>query len=83
MSTITATCYFCEEALVCPPDGTMRECKCGMLSVDHTECYTQYVGSQPKERLDPDTEKQYRITKAISKVNRLVVSGPASNLPKQ
>lgn len=56
---MTFTCYFCEDRLHCLPDGRLRTCQCGVMTIDHTEYYTRFIGTKPVEELTEDELKKY------------------------
>ncbi len=55
---MSVTCAICETSVILIPDGVVRYCKCKFLGVDHTNEYTMYIGTVPKE--DPGFEKWWQ-----------------------
>lgn len=53
------TCYFCNDILICLPNGQPQKCRCGMLTIDYTEEYIRYTGTLPTECLTKDLQIRY------------------------
>ena len=60
---MSVTCAICETTIQLIPDGTLRYCDCRSLAVDHTDCYTRYLGTIPKE--DKEFGKWWQLNSEI------------------